>query len=283
MPYYTGLARVARAAGLDVIEVAGWRTRGHGPMSAAQSVMWHHTAGAATGDYPSLRVVRDGHGGLPGPLAQYGLGRSGRVYVIAAGLCYHAGRVSHARYTNPRSIGIEAENTGTGQVWPKVQLDAYHALTAALCAEFGWNPAIAVIGHKEAARPAGRKIDPTGINMNTVRTTVAGLMRGTPVPTPPAQEEEDVPLTDDDIRRIWTHTHPTQMTTTDMRGFAVSTYRKVAEVEAAQAGLVGAIVAMGKGEPFNEAKLLDGVRKAARDGVAEAIDSIDTTVTIKGD
>ena len=79
---------------------------------------------------------------------------------------------------------------------------------------------------------------------------------------------------------IWTSSHPTQMTTTDFRGFLVSTYRKLAEVEAAQAGLIGAIAALGRGEPFDEAKLLEGVRKAAQQGVAEAVDSIDTTVTI---
>ena len=187
MPYYTGLARVARAAGLDVTEVAGWRTRGHGPMGAAQSVMWHHTAGAATGDLPSLGVLRDGRAGLPGPLCHYGLGRTGQVYVIAAGLAYHAGRVSHTRYSNAHSIGIEAENTGLGQPWPKVQLDAYHALTAALCEEFGWDPDIAVIGHKEAARPVGRKIDPRGIDMNAARARVRALMN-TPDPSDPLEE-----------------------------------------------------------------------------------------------
>lgn len=45
------------------------------------------------------------------------------------------------------------------------------------------------------------------------------------------------------------------------------------------AGLVGALAAVSKGEPFDEAKLLAGVQSAAEAGVKNAIESI--TVTIK--
>lgn len=47
------------------------------------------------------------------------------------------------------------------------------------------------------------------------------------------------------------------------------------------AGLVGALAAVNKGEAFDEAKLLAGVQAAAEAGVKNAIDSIETTVTIK--
>lgn len=87
------------------------------------------------------------------------------------------------------------------------------------------------------------------------------------------------PITEEEIRRFWVHNHPSDPST-DMRGYMVSTYRKTAEVEATQAGLVGALNAVKGGEPFNEEKLLEGVRRAAKEGVASAIDSIDTTVTI---
>lgn len=46
------------------------------------------------------------------------------------------------------------------------------------------------------------------------------------------------------------------------------------------AGLVGALAAVNKGEPFDEAKLLAGVQAAAEAGVKNAIESIETTVTI---
>ncbi|CAF5118568.1 unnamed protein product, partial [Rotaria sp. Silwood1] len=73
----TGLADILRGAGLKVVEVAGWKTRGHGVMSSVKGIIVHHTAGPATGDFPSLGVVRDGTSSLSGPLAQLGLGRTG--------------------------------------------------------------------------------------------------------------------------------------------------------------------------------------------------------------
>ena len=154
----TDLATAVRKSGLPVVEVPGWQTRGHGQMVAVKTIVCHHTAGPSTGNYPSLAVVRDGRAGLPGPLAQLGLGRDGTVYVIAAGLCYHAGVVKVSDYTNDHSIGIEAEATGISS-WPAVQMDAYARLCAALCAHYGV-PVSRVLGHKEVCAPVGRKTDP---------------------------------------------------------------------------------------------------------------------------
>ncbi|WGH87103.1 N-acetylmuramoyl-L-alanine amidase [Auritidibacter ignavus] len=170
MVMYTGLARVARKTGYPVVEVKGWKRRGYGQMSGARSVMCHHTAGPRNGNYPSLGVVRDGRPGIPGPLAHYGLGRDGTIYVIAAGRANHAGKVSHTNYTNSYSIGIEAENTGRGEQWGSAQMDAYVKLCAELCKEFRLDMS-RVIGHKEAAVPRGRKVDPT-FNMTTFRNAV---------------------------------------------------------------------------------------------------------------
>jgi hypothetical protein len=95
------LAQAARMTDFPVVEVDGWRSRGHGGMDTLEGVVLHHTAGPASGDYPSLRVVRDGRPGLAGPLAQLGLARSGTIFVIAAGLSYHAVRVG--RLHQPQS------------------------------------------------------------------------------------------------------------------------------------------------------------------------------------
>ncbi|MGO1320987.1 MAG: peptidoglycan recognition protein family protein [Galactobacter sp.] len=162
MTMYTGLARVARKTGYPVVEVAGWKTRGHGGMGAVQSILCHHTVGPVSGNYPSLNVVTNGRTGLAGPLAQFGLGRDGTIYVIAAGLAYHSGAVKADIYRNVHSIGIEAENTGTGETWPAKQLDSYVKLCAALIDEFKL-PVSRVVGHKEACSPVGRKIDPAFI------------------------------------------------------------------------------------------------------------------------
>ncbi|MFC4006658.1 N-acetylmuramoyl-L-alanine amidase [Nonomuraea purpurea] len=176
MPYLTQLAKVARRTGYPVTEVSGWKSRGHGPQPEVQGVVCHHTAGpTGGGDYPSLGVVRSGRPGLDGPLSQFGLGRSGRIYVIAAGRCWHNAPSTSAYHDNSSSIGIEAENNGS-QPWPDDQLDAYKKLCAELCREFGLS-ASRVKGHKEVNR---QKPDPHGINMNDFRADVAALLRGEP-------------------------------------------------------------------------------------------------------
>jgi hypothetical protein len=162
----TNLADILRNAKLSVIEVDGWRTRGHGIMSSVKSIICHHTAGPATGNFPSLAVVRDGRSDLRGPLSQLGLGRNGTWYVIAAGLSYHAGVViDSSLYSNANSVGIEAESTGspstnTGHAhWPEVQYQSYVKGVKALQAAYAV-PTARVRGHKEVASPLGRKPDP---------------------------------------------------------------------------------------------------------------------------
>lgn len=54
-----------------------------------------------------------------------------------------------------------------------------------------------------------------------------------------------------------------------------------ATVDAQSKNLIAALAAVSKGEPFDEAKLLAGVKAAAEAGTAAAIKSIDTTVTFK--
>lgn len=161
----TGLATAIRDAGLAVHEEPGWRTRTSHPagMTGVAGIMLHHTAGPRTGNYPSLRTVRDGRPDVPGPLAQLGLARDGTVLIIAAGRANHSGKGSG--FGLPKNdaarllIGIEAESTGVGGNWTPAQLDAYPRLVAALCRYYNV-PVSKVIGHKEWA--PGRKIDPEG-------------------------------------------------------------------------------------------------------------------------
>lgn len=154
----TDLADICRAAGLATREVDGWRTRGHGEMRQPETVVCHHTAGPASGNMPSLNVLIHGRTDLPGPLCHLGLGRDGTVYVVAAGLAYHAGTVRETTMGNAYAIGIEAEATGVDP-WPEIQLEAYAQLCRALCDAYGI-PVIRVLGHKEVCSPVGRKTDP---------------------------------------------------------------------------------------------------------------------------
>lgn len=177
LPYLTALADLARRTGYPVTEVAGWRTRGHGPQPQVQGVVCHHTAGASGGgDYPSLHIVRDGYSGLPGPLSHFGLGRSGRIYVIAAGRCYHNAPSTSPTHTNSASIGIEAENDGN-QEWPAAQVDSYKRLCAEICREYGLPPS-QVRAHREVNT---QKPDPHSIDMTDFRADVARLLDGEPL------------------------------------------------------------------------------------------------------
>jgi len=173
------LADVARASGLTVQEVPGWQTRGHGDMKTPVGIVCHHTADGLTGNFPSLKTVTRGRPDLSGPLCNYGLGRDGTVFTVAAGCSWHAGAGSWKgiRDGNHKFIGIEAENSGytkgpRAEAWTYKQLDAYALLCAAILTHIG-QPAANCIGHKEWA--PRRKVDPT-FDMNLFRKEVATYM-----------------------------------------------------------------------------------------------------------
>jgi N-acetylmuramoyl-L-alanine amidase len=192
MPYLTDLAAVAAKTNLEVIEVSGWQTQGRGEMSDVRAVVCHHTATLnRTADMPSLDTLIKGRPDLSGPLAHFGLSRSGKVYVIAAGRCNHAGTVQNPSWGNSHSIGIEAEATGTDATWPEVQMAAYAQLCRVLVDHFGLSVS-AVLGHKEVADPPGRKIDPN-FDMAAFRARISEL-GGPPPPGPaPAPVPSPVP------------------------------------------------------------------------------------------
>lgn len=153
----TTLADRLRDAGLAVLEVEGWRTRGADTLHAKAFVR-HHTAGSATGDTPSLGIVVNGRSDLPGPLANIYLGRDRVVYVVAAGKANHAGTPDGGSWKgclgNSDAYGLEIEHPGTSPL-----ADDMHALAARACAaiiagRFGTSM---VCDHKEWA--PSRKID----------------------------------------------------------------------------------------------------------------------------
>jgi hypothetical protein len=175
----------------------GWEGRGVEFPSSPLVVVGHHTATSARarGDLPTWRILRDGRPDLPGPLSQTGLGRSGRVLVIASGKANHAGagawfglpggRDYDVRVSS-RTVGIEAEHPGDSSPWPRVQLDAYDRLIACLLWGLG-QQAEAYCGHREWALPSGRKPDPRGIYLPGQRRRVAALLTTGPSPIlPPA-------------------------------------------------------------------------------------------------
>lgn len=189
----TWLPGVLQARGIDVVEYRGWETRGHGDMGDVMGVLCHHTCGPLHGDLPDVGVLVDGRSDLAGPLCNIGLGRTGRVTMVAAGKGYHAGRGNWRGVTdgNGHMIGIEAENTGetTGpraDTWPEVQMAAYAKVCAAICDYVKISP-VMVAGHKEFALPRGRKDDPN-FDMPSFRARVVAYTgRPLPAPTPRPQ------------------------------------------------------------------------------------------------
>lgn len=79
---------------------------------------------------------------------------------VAAGRANHAGSGSWRGLVGNSSVwGTEANNRGTGEMWPDVQIDAYARLCAATCDYSGFTAEM-VCRHAEWA--PSRKIDPAG-------------------------------------------------------------------------------------------------------------------------
>ena len=180
------LERAVKASGLKVVWVAGWKSRGRATMGTIQTITLHHTATPRSfkkgTEYPTLGVVKNGRPGLPGPLAQLGLGRTGTVYVFAAGRANHAGVSRATSMTNSHAIGIEAE--GAMEAWPDTQYQAYLRLVRALIDEFGLGTSRA-LRHGETCSPPGRKTD-ASFSGPAFRSALATIKSGSsPAPTKP--------------------------------------------------------------------------------------------------
>ncbi len=197
------LPDVLKGAGLKVALVPGWENRGRGDVGNIVGVICHHTAGAKTGNMPSLRTLIDGRSDLPGPLAQLGLGRDGTFYIIAAGRCNHAGVGMWRGFNkgNTNFIGIEAENTGLSndRPWPEIQMAAYHHGVAAILKHIGRGAEFCA-GHKEYAQPLGRKNDPS-FDMNVFRHSVDLILRGAAEPLRPIPPAEPAPVAGNAVGR----------------------------------------------------------------------------------
>ena len=207
--YLTDLADVLRAAGLDVIEMDGWknRARGSGGYDSGRPnhIMVHHTASGASSDgWPDANycTLNDDDA----PLCNLYLNRAGSVWVCAAGATNTNGSgtdpcgVTNKDSMNSSAIGVEAGNVGTGaEVWPAPQMDAYLVVCRALGGAYGI-PDSRIHGHVEYS--PGRKIDPAGPdryatgsaswNMGQFRADASGASVPTPVPPNSDLEDEDM-------------------------------------------------------------------------------------------
>jgi hypothetical protein len=187
LTFAADVARTAvRGTSYQVIEVPGWRTSGHGPYRVIEGVVGHHTgtSESAKGDYPSLNVVTKGRSDLPGPLCTYGLGRNGTIFVVSAGVAWHAGASAYGGFAdlNDEFAGIEAESAGTG-LWTPAQLDCYPRLVGAFLSYIRRDVS-RYCSHRACAQPAGRKPDPKGLSDAWMQNAARAWMGGAPAPAP---------------------------------------------------------------------------------------------------
>ncbi|NED13305.1 N-acetylmuramoyl-L-alanine amidase [Streptomyces sp. SID9124] len=175
--------------GLTVVEVGDWRShnRNHkGPWGPVNGVMIHHSV--TKGTDATVKMCRDGHPDLPGPLCHGVIAKDGRVHLVGYGRTNHAGmgdddvlravvaekkHLPHDNETNTDGnrhfYGFECENLGDGEdPWPDAQLEAIEKVSAAICRHHGWS-ARSVIGHREW-QPG--KVDPKGFSMGDMRDRI---------------------------------------------------------------------------------------------------------------
>jgi hypothetical protein len=176
------LPAVLRAAGLDVHEVSGWKTRGSDSWGPVRGITCHHTAGSRTStDEGEIRTLLNGSSSAPPPIAQLYLSRTGHWHVVASGTCFHnklGWGGPNEGYGNDALLGIEAQHSGGDEPWTATQYDSYVRGVAALVKHKapGWDVTVArVAGHKE--HQPGAKTDPS-FSMPTFRSRVAAAIEG---------------------------------------------------------------------------------------------------------
>ena len=192
--WLNNLANVMRAVGLVVIEVDGWERRGRqnnsGYSLVPTTVMNHHTASdtSAENDVNYMTFNAD-----VAPLANLYIARNGDVHVMAGGPTNTNGEGEDTwgggvpeDSMNSYAVGIEMGNTGVGEEWTQIQMNAALVVNAALCHVLNL-PSSQCRGHEEYAPT--RKIDPAGPpryangsatwNMDQFRDDVQAILDGT--------------------------------------------------------------------------------------------------------
>ena len=194
-----GIADRLRAAGLAVVEVDGWQSRGSDSFDPRGGVD-HHTAGSNNGNAPSLEVCTNGHSTLSGPLCNTLQGFDGTQYVIASGRANHAGEGSwHGLSGNSSVYGMERENTGHDPARGGQHESAARAWNAILNGgPFGSIDPGMVCGHKEWS--PGRKPDFHDVDYGWFRDQIAA---GVPLPDLPNLGESMWCLVSSPSGHIW--------------------------------------------------------------------------------
>ncbi len=193
-----GLASALRAVGLTVIEVNDWDTRSHGELPNSPAVIWHHDA-SPPGDSPGVLGWMISNWNKAS--ANIWINRYGTVYLVGAGVSWHAGAVNDPKWGSTRSIGIEMDLT-VNEEQTVAQLQAVRLVTAVILLKGNRTAYDGMSFHKEICSPRGRKVDPFGLHLAPERDQVQAVMRELsgagqqPQPTPsvPAPQPQPQPV-----------------------------------------------------------------------------------------
>lgn len=152
----TGFLDVCRAKGVIVYEMPGWQGRGESGSFSIRGVLLHHDAMGLRNDNVPNYMAQNGVAG-----SQVWIKFDGTLYVLAAGLKWHAGAGGGwgsipADNGNAYCLGIETDYSGSGPRDPRID-DAIHLVTRAAVEYYKLNPARDLALHKEYA--PDRKVD----------------------------------------------------------------------------------------------------------------------------
>jgi hypothetical protein len=197
-----------RRLGAHVTFEPGWETRGNGTSANYEGCNVHHTAtpSSPSRPFPTRNMLINGRSDLPGPLCNVAepVGENDRphLHVIAAHPANHAGAsggpgtapMPVTRLFNPRSFGDEIDYGGNVPMTPgqrRAALIFGRGVTTVLRRPTDYIRAHAetsVTGKWDPGYAPGKTID-----MATFRRDAANLT---------AAQEDDMPYTEDDLRRI---------------------------------------------------------------------------------
>lgn len=179
---------------LDVVTIPGWHTRGSATFNPHGVILHHDASSVQSGEWGALKIIVNGRPGIPGPLSQFQLARTGRVALVACGRANHAGVGSWPGIGgNSTCWGIEAANNGVGEPWPDVQVAAYTTLVRALADFSAFDLLNLSPLHREWA--PRRKTDAHGLDAPALRANAVALtMPGTEI-IPPIPEEDSMIFT----------------------------------------------------------------------------------------
>ncbi|MGP3737899.1 N-acetylmuramoyl-L-alanine amidase (plasmid) [Streptomyces sp. GDS52] len=211
-PTAATFAKALRSEGATVVEVGNWAThnRNHkGPWGPVHGVMIHHTV--TKGTATTVRMCKDGHSALPGPLCHGVIAKDGTVHLVGYGRANHAGlgdpdvlaAVIAERKPpadneatvdgNRHFYGFECENLGDNKdPWPPEQIEAIVRVVTAICRHHKWG-ARSALRHLDW-QPG--KVDPRGPGMDwdDVLARVTKRLAGDkPAPQPAAPAPKPLP------------------------------------------------------------------------------------------